>query len=63
MLLDLLFQWVVLFYRKLREILEGCWECKGRYELVLISGEVKDEIADVLVPMLQSSCGSGVKAE
>ena len=30
---------------------------------MLISGEVKDEIADVLVPMLQSSCGSGVKAE
>ena len=53
MLLDLLFQQVVLFYHKLREILEGCKECKGRYELVLISGEVEDEIADVLVPMLQ----------
>ena len=63
MLLDFLFQQVVLFYRKLREILGGCKECKGRYELVLISGEVKDEIADVLVPMLPSRCGSGVKAE
>ena len=30
---------------------------------MLISGEVEDEIADVLVPMLPSRCGSGMKAE
>ena len=38
-------------------------ECKGRYELVLISEKVKNEIADVWVPMLQSWCGSEIKAE
>ena len=36
--------------RKLREILDGCDECKGKYQLVPFSGE-RDKIADVLVGM------------
>ena len=50
---------MVLFIRKLREILKSCKECEGKYELVPISGEraPRDErdgrnqnrIADVLV--------------
>ena len=42
---------VVLFIRKLREILDNCEECRGKYELVLISGNDTNEIADVLVGM------------
>lgn len=30
---------MVLFIRKLREILDGSEECRGKYELVPISGE------------------------
>jgi len=45
---------VVLFIRKLKEILDGCPKCRGKYELVPISGE-KEEIADVLVQMLQDA--------
>ena len=41
---------MVLFIRKLREILDGCEDCKGKYELVPISGNGQ-EIADVLVQM------------
>ena len=54
---------MVLFIRKLREILDGCKDCKGKYVLVPISGEraPRDErdgrdqnrIADVLVRMHQ----------
>nr|8EFN_A Chain A, Stimulator of interferon genes protein [Stylophora pistillata]8EFN_D Chain D, Stimulator of interferon genes protein [Stylophora pistillata] len=40
---------VVLFIRKLREILEGCKECRGKCEIVPISGDEKSKIADVLV--------------
>ncbi|KAL9983084.1 hypothetical protein ACROYT_G005213 [Oculina patagonica] len=42
---------VVLFIRKLREILDGCPDCKGKYELVPISGNESNKIADVLVGM------------
>jgi len=45
---------VVLFIRKLKEILDGCPSCRGKYELVPISGE-REEIADVLVQMLQDA--------
>ncbi|KAJ7375219.1 hypothetical protein OS493_001963 [Desmophyllum pertusum] len=41
---------VVLFIRKLKEILDGCPDCKGKYELVPISGDAENnKIADVLV--------------
>ena len=40
---------MVLFIRKLRDILDACPECKGKYELVPISGKETNEIADVLV--------------
>ena len=50
---------MVLFIRKLREILDSCKDCEGKYELVPISGEsaARDErdqnrIADVLVRIL-----------
>ena len=38
----------MLFHRKLKEILDGCPDCQGKYELVPISGE-KNQIADALV--------------
>ena len=54
---------MVLFIRKLQEILDSCKDCEGKYELVPISGEraPRDErdgrdqnrIADVLVRMHQ----------
>ena len=54
---------MVLFIRKLRDILNSCKDCKGKYVLVPISGEraPRDErdgrdqnrIADVLVRMHQ----------
>ena len=54
---------MVLFIRKLRDILDSCKDCKGKYVLVPISGEraPRDErdgrdqnrIADVLVRMHQ----------
>ena len=51
---------MVLFIRKLREILDGCKDCKGKYVLVPISGERapsddgdQNRIADVLVRMHQ----------
>ena len=40
----------MLFIRKLKEILDSCHDCRGKYELVPISGE-RDQIADVLVQM------------
>ena len=41
---------VVLFIRKLKEILDGCPGCKGKYELVPISGDSENnKIADVLM--------------
>ena len=53
----------MLFIRKLRDILDSCKDCKGKYVLVPISGEraPRDErdgrdqnrIADVLVRMHQ----------
>lgn len=42
---------VVLFIRKLREILDDSEECRGKYELVPISGNDTNKIADVLVGM------------
>lgn len=39
---------MVLFIRKLKEILDECPECRNKYELVPFSGE-HDQIADVLV--------------
>lgn len=42
---------VVLFIRKLREILDKSEECRGNYELVPISGNDPNEIANVLVGM------------
>ena len=54
---------MVLFIRKLREILDSCKDCEGKYELVPISGgrariderDGRDEnmIADVLVRIHQ----------
>lgn len=41
--------YVVLFIRKLREILESCKECRGKCEIVPISGDEKSKIGDVLV--------------
>ena len=41
---------MILFIRKLKEILDGSEECRGKYELVPVSGE-KNQIADVLVRM------------
>ena len=50
---------MVLFIRKLREILDSCKDCEGKYELVPISGKKapmgerdgrdQNGIADVLV--------------
>ena len=40
---------MVLFIRKLREILDNCAKCRGKYELVPISGNETNKIADVLV--------------
>lgn len=40
---------VVLFIRKLKEILDACPECINKYELVPISGNQTNKIADVLV--------------
>lgn len=42
---------MVLFIRKLREILDGSEECRGKYELVPISGE-ENQISDVLLRIL-----------
>lgn len=55
----------MLFIRKLKEILDGCPDCRGKYELVPISGE-RDQIADVLVQMhhdAQMQLDEGVEAE
>ena len=41
---------MVLFTRKLKEILDGCEDCRGKYVLVPFSGEL-GIIADVLVQM------------
>ena len=59
---------MVLFIRKLKEILDRCPECKGKYELVTISGDRQNgkNIADVLVDMDQAAnieLGEGVEAE
>ncbi|XP_044173251.1 stimulator of interferon genes protein-like [Acropora millepora] len=45
---------VVLFYRKLEEILDECLECRDKYELVPFSGE-PNEIADVLMNKIKST--------
>ena len=45
---------MVLFTRKLKEILDGCEECRGKYVLVPFSGEA-NIIADVLVQMHKDS--------
>jgi len=37
--------------RKLRDILDRSPECKGKYELVPLSGTETNKIADVLVGM------------
>ena len=40
---------MVLFIQKLKEILDACPKCKDKYELVPISGNQSNKIADVLV--------------
>ena len=45
---------MVLFTRKLKEILDGCKESRGKYVLVPFSGE-DNIIADVLVQMHKDS--------
>ena len=45
---------MVLFIRKLKEILDKCPECKNKYELVPISGE-HNQIADVLVQKIRDA--------
>ena len=40
----------MLFTRKLKEILDGCPDCRGKYELVPLSGE-RGQIASVIVQM------------
>ncbi|XP_067038045.1 stimulator of interferon genes protein 2-like [Acropora muricata] len=45
---------VVLFYRKLTEILDKCQECRNKYELVPFSGE-DNQIADVLVQKISEA--------
>jgi len=37
--------------RKLKDILDHSEECKGKYELVPLSGKETNKIADVLVGM------------
>ena len=59
---------MVLFYCKLTEILERCEDCKGKYELVTISGDCQNgkNIADVLVEMEKApniELGEGDEAE
>lgn len=59
---------MVLFIRKLKEILDRCSECKGKYELVTISGDRENgkNIADVLVEMDKAAnieLGEGIEAE
>ena len=44
----------MLFIRKLKEILDSHQDCKGKYELVPLSGE-KNQIADVLVQKLNDA--------
>ncbi|XP_020622141.1 stimulator of interferon genes protein-like isoform X3 [Orbicella faveolata] len=46
---------VVLFMRKLKDILDHSPECKGKYELVPISGTETNKIADVLVEMYNAA--------
>ena len=45
---------MVLFFYKLREILDCCHDCSGTYELVPISGAY-GEIADELVRIFQDN--------
>ena len=59
---------MVLFIRKLSKILDDCPDCKGKCELVTISGDHENgkNIADVLVEMEKAAniqLGEDVKAE
>ena len=45
---------MVLFIRKLKEILDKCPECRNKYELVPFSGE-DNQIADVLVQKISEA--------
>ncbi|KAL9983080.1 hypothetical protein ACROYT_G005209 [Oculina patagonica] len=59
---------VVLFTRKLKEIMDRSLEFKGKYELVTISGDRENgkNIADVLVEMNKAAnieLGEGVEAK
>ena len=45
---------MVLFIRKLKEILDECPECENKYELVPFSGE-HDQIADALVKKIREA--------
>ena len=47
---------VVLFIQKLKEILDGCPKCLDKYELVPISGNQTNKIADVLVGIHDAAC-------
>jgi len=40
---------VVLFIRKLTEILDHCPKCEGKYQLVTLSKTETNKIADILV--------------
>jgi len=40
---------VVLFIRKLTEILDHCPKCEGKYQLVPLSKTETNKIADILV--------------
>ena len=46
---------VVLFMRKLKYILDNSHECRGKCELVLLSGTETNKIADVLVGMYKDT--------
>ena len=45
---------MVLFYQKLKEILDECLECRNKYELVPFSGE-PTKIADVLMNTIRGT--------
>lgn len=44
----------MLFIRKLKEILDDCPDCRGKYELVTLSGK-RNQIASVIVQMLHDA--------
>ena len=55
-----LYQKLELFTCKLREILEDDTDCRGKYELVPLSGE-QNELADVLVQILHHDTNTNLQ--